>query len=109
MSDDLARGKARTSYTLMTSGYISSLNDVCFSFFLLLLLLFFKCRVCFQQLTLTADSVKNNSVKLSNKFIVLKIQSEGSRRFKIQEANVAICSQTTTTSKTTQVDRLKLL
>lgn len=63
------------------------------------------CPVCSLQLTLTADSVKNNSVKLSIKFMVLEIQSKGRRRFKIQEANVAICSQTTTT----QVDRLKLL
>ena len=38
------------------------------------------------RLTLTADSVKNNSVKLSIKFMVLEIQSKGRRRFKIQEA-----------------------
>lgn len=44
------------------------------------------------RLTLTADSVKNSSVKLSIKFMMLKIQSKD-RRFKIQEANQAICSQ----------------
>lgn len=34
-----------------------------------------------ETLTLTADSVKNNSVKLSIKFMVFEIQSKGQKIF----------------------------
>lgn len=92
----------------MTSGYISQIEvDRLFFFFSV------QFALGNTRLTLTADSVKNNSVKLSIKFMVLEIQSNGRRRFKIQESNVAICPQTTTSTTTTtttrQVDRLKLL
>lgn len=47
---------------------------------------------------LTADSVKNNSVKLSIKFMVFEIQSKGAddlclEKNKISRPNVAFCSQ----------------
>lgn len=53
---------------------------------------------CPGTLTLTADSVKNNSVKLSIKFMVFEIQSKGAddlclEKNKISRPNVAFCSQ----------------
>lgn len=63
------------------------------------------------QLTLTADSVRNNSVKLSIKFMVLEIQSTDRRRVKIQLADAAIfvgCPRTAT-SRATRAGRLELL
>lgn len=71
-SNDLAGRKARTSYTLMTGASISQLKveccGVCISFFSPC-----DCPDFRVQLTLTADSVKNNNVKLSIKFMVLEI------------------------------------
>lgn len=71
----------------MTSDYISHIEVINVLFFIVQFALWMT------RLTLTADSVRNNSVKLSIKFMVLEIQSNGRRRFKIQEPSVAICPQ----------------
>ena len=68
--------KARTSYTLMTSGHTSQtagrlIRVFIYIYLFLLPVVIFSPPARSLQLTLTADSVKNNSVKLSIKFMVL--------------------------------------
>ena len=68
--------KARTSNTLMTSGHTSQtagrlIRVFIYIYVFLLPVVIFSPPARSLQLTLTADSVKNNSVKLSIKFMVL--------------------------------------